>query len=413
MKTRTVIAILASLSLCACALSPGAYLDDARLDNSIPADPPEDKFPVHPIDYAYFHNQPSTDAAPTVCPLECLTPAVRRNYKYHIGIGDQLTVIVWDHPELGGGAMIGGGGAVPPLPQGAAGMGAGGGAAGGAGAAALGAGAGTGAGAGAGTSGGGSDGGLATRVASDGMFFFPRVGRVKALGRTTEEIQVELTARLAKTIRNPQIDVRVSGFNSQSIQATGDLRAPNAQPITDVPLTVLDAINRAGGAPADADLQNVGVTRDGTRHVVNVAAQLETGDEHQNVLLQDGDILDVPDRTNSRVFVLGEVGKPASLPMNRGKLTLADALAGAGSIDPKSSDPRFIYVIRGAEREAIPTVYRLDMTQVDAMLMMTRFDLQPKDVVYVQIKKEALFNRALEQITETLQTLFFTRQLAP
>lgn len=198
-----------------------------------------------------------------------------------------------------------------------------------------------------------------------------------------------------------------------------------AESITDLPLSVIDAINRAGGAQADADLQNVGVTRNGKRYTIDVAALLDTGDPQQNVLLKDGDIVDVPDRANSRVFVLGEVAKPTSLPMNRGKLTLADALTGAGSLDVKTGDPHFIYVIRGADkllnpvtrdtvinsRTLTPTVFRLDMTQVDALLLMTKFDLQPKDVVYVQVANSARFNRALQQITPTLETLFFTRQL--
>jgi polysaccharide export outer membrane protein len=244
-------------------------------------------------------------------------------------------------------------------------------------------------------------------VANDGTIFFPRVGRVKVVGLNAQHIQKLLTSGLAKTIRDPQLDVRISGFNSQSVQATGNIRSPAAESITDVPLTILDAINRAGGALADADLQNVGVTRNGKRYTVDVAALLETGDQQQNVLLEDGDIIDVPDRSNSRVFVLGEVGRPVSLPMNRGRLTLADAITGASGLDPKSSDPHMIYVIRGADKTLSPEVFKLDMTQVDAVLLMTKFELQPKDVVYVQVANSARFNRLLDTITPALNTLFF------
>ncbi|WP_128594889.1 polysaccharide biosynthesis/export family protein, partial [Paraburkholderia kirstenboschensis] len=256
------------------------------------------------------------------------------------------------------------------------------------------------------------EGGLTVRVANNGTIFFPRVGRMKVQGMTAQQVQEALTKGLARTIRDPQLDVRVSGFNSQSVQVTGNLRTPASEAITDAPLTVLDAINRAGGALPDADLQNVGVTRDGKRHTVDVAALLETGDPQQNVLLKDGDIIDVPDRSNSRVFVLGEVNKPTSLPMNRGRLTLADALTGAGSLDVKTGDPRYVYVVRGADKTLTPDVYQLDMTQVDALMLMTKFDLQPKDVVYVQVSNAARFNRALEQITPTLQSLFYTVQLS-
>lgn len=50
------------------------------------------------------------------------------------------------------------------------------------------------------------------------------------------------------------------------------------------------------------------------------------------------------------------------------------------------------------------------MTQVDALMLMTQFDLHPRDVVYVQVASAARFNRVLEQISPTIQTLFYTIQ---
>ncbi|MFM0462209.1 polysaccharide biosynthesis/export family protein [Paraburkholderia sediminicola] len=396
MTIRTIAAGLAAASLCACSLAPGPYLDTKRLEPPPPPEQTAEKFPVHTIDVGYFRQQRAA-AVPAVCPLSCLTPQTRGAYDYRLGIGDQLNIIVWDHPELTGGGTgvvplpppsIGNGATPTPGPtqtQGATPI--------------------------APTLTGGGEGGLTVRVANNGTIFFPRVGRIKVLGMTAQQVQESLSRGLSKTIRNPQLDVRVSGFNSQSVQVTGNLRTPASEAITDSPLTVLDAINRAGGALPDADLQNVGVTRDGKRYTVDVASLLETGDPQQNVLLKDGDIIDVPDRSNSRVFVLGEVNKPTSLPMNRGRLTLADALTGAGSLDVKTGDPRFVYVVRGADKTLTPDVYQLDMTQVDALMLMTKFELQPKDVVYVQVSSAARFNRALEQITPTLQDLFYTVEL--
>lgn len=418
MKIKILSAGLLSMTLGACALAPGPYIDTARLKQTAPTQPAADEYPVVPIDVNYFAQARAT-ALPSVCPLTCLTSAYRKQYEYHVGVNDQLTIIVWDHPELTGGASVLGSSGTPPLPQGnngsllqanpASPQG---------------------------TSGGdGVAGGLVVRIANDGTIFFPRVGRIKVLGLSVEQIQKELTTGLTKTIRNPQLDVRVSGFNSQVIQVTGSVRGPAAESVTDLPLSVIDAINRAGGAQPDADLQNVGVTRGGKRYQVDVAALLETGDAQQNVVLEDGDIIDVPDRSNSRIFVLGEVMHPSSLPMNRGKLTLADALTGSSGLDVNTGDPRYIYVIRGADRvvsaiqaakatptsastkpvlgdpDLMPSVFRLDMTQVDALMLMTKFELQPRDVVYVQVAASARFNRLLNQIAPTLQTLYFARAL--
>ncbi len=426
MIIKTLSASLLLMSLGACSLAPGPYLDRDRLDQTEEPTYASVKYQVKPIDIAYFAQERAA-TQPSKCPLTCLTKDERDQYAYKVGINDQLTIIVWDHPELtggGGGFGNGGGGGAggntpAPLPQGNAGN-----------SAALSPAAG-----GITSSVGGVEGGLVVRVANNGTIFFPRVGRIKVLGMKAEQIQDLLTRRLSKEIKNPQLDVRVSGFNSQVIQMTGNVRSPTAESITDLPLSVVDAINRAGGALPDADLQNVGITRDGKRYLVDVAALLETGDPQQNVILQDGDIVDVPDRSNSRVFVLGEVVHPTSLPMNRGKLSLADALTGANGIDVKTGDPRFIYVVRGAFNPAlapitqppaavpvsakpnikdsalVPLVYRLDMTQVDAIMLMTRFELQPRDVVYVQVASSARFNRFLDQLTPTIQTIFFTKEL--
>jgi polysaccharide export outer membrane protein len=416
MTIRKLSAGLLLMSLGACSLAPGPYLDRDRLDQTVEPTYAAVKYAVKPIDIAYFAEERAA-VQPSKCPLTCLTRAERDNYTYRVGINDQLTVIVWDHPELTGGGG-GGGSTPPPLPQGNAGN-----------SAALSP------GSGSITTSLGVEGGLVVRVANNGTIFFPRVGRVKVVGMTAQEIQQLLTQRISKSIRDPQLDVRVSGFNSQVVQMTGNVRSPAAESITDLPLSVVDAINRAGGAQTDADLQNVGITRDGKRYLVDVAALLETGDPQQNVILKDGDIIDVPDRSNSRVFVLGEVVKPTSLPMNRGKLSLADALTGASGLDVNTGDPRYIYVVRGAVNPAytpvtqpagavpastnpnshdsklIPLVYRLDMTQVDAVMLMTRFELQPRDVVYVQVASSARFNRFLAQLTPTIQTLFFTKEL--
>ncbi|PVX82251.1 polysaccharide biosynthesis/export family protein [Paraburkholderia unamae] len=420
MQTKNIIAGLAVLSLGACSLTPGGFFDESNLRE--PAPPAQQTAPpvydVLPINAQYFIQHPDDNAALLTCPLTCLTPATRAAYVYHIGINDSLQVIVWDHPELTsqGGAGTG----TPPLPGGTAGGVTGGAAAGGAAGSAGGA---TGGGGTlGGVSGGGQIGGLELRVAADGTIFFPRVGRVKVVGLTAEEVQQKLTQGLSRTIRNPQLDVRVTGFNSKQIQVLGDVRVPQGQAITDMPMSIVDALNRAGGAQQDADLQNVGVTRDGVRHQIDVDSLVSTGNIQQNVLLRDGDIVDVPDRSNSRVFVLGEIAHPSIVPMNRGKLTLADAIANANSIDNRTSNPHAIYVIRGIDPQpgpnhtvktklATPQVFRLDMTQVDSIMLMTRFELAPRDVVYVQIAQSARFNRLLDLITPSLQTIFFTKEL--
>src|SRR5258708_966429 len=165
MNIRTLLAFLATTSLCACSLAPGPYLDSKRLDETKQATVAAPTFSVRPIDISWFQEQTAA-RAPSVCPLTCHTKETRGKFPYRIGIDDQLAIIVWDHPELTGGALAGGG-ALPPLPQGNAGTGVGGTALSGGGTPSAGAG---------GAASAGTGGGLILPGGRGGNDLFPPVG---------------------------------------------------------------------------------------------------------------------------------------------------------------------------------------------------------------------------------------------
>ncbi len=65
------------------------------------------------------------------------------------------------------------------------------------------------------------------RVDNDGYFSFPLLDRVKAGGRTLAELQTALTTALANGyLRSPQVRVEVDQYKSQSIFVSGEVRAP-------------------------------------------------------------------------------------------------------------------------------------------------------------------------------------------
>jgi len=239
------------------------------------------------------------------------------------------------------------------------------------------------------------------------------VGKLRVGGKTVDQVRAMITGAIKNTVRDPRVDVRVIAYRSKRVDVTGQVRTPGMLPVTDVPVTLVNAITRAGGFAPEADVQKVRLTRDGKLFEFDLEALIERRNGAHDFLLRGGDVVYVPDRLSSRIFVLGEVARPQSLLMNKGRLSLADALAGVNSIDVKAADPRQIFVIRGMrDKPQTPDVYRLDMTQVDAMLLSTQFRLEPLDVVYVGTSDAVRFNRVLDQITPTIQTLFFTVELA-
>ncbi len=281
--------------------------------------------------------------------------------EYRLGPGDIVSIIVWDHPEL-------------TIPAGSF----------------------------------RSAEQAGTVIAEDGTIFFPYVGVVKAQGKTTSELRTILSTKLAKFIERVQLDVRMVAFRSQQVYVVGEVAKPGIQQVTDIPMTVLDAVNRAGGFTPEADYSRVLLTRRGTTYLVDIQAMYDYGVREQNVMLEQGDIVNVSDRSYNKIFVLGEVTKPGSLVMNKKRSTLAEALSDAGYINQTTADPRWIYVMRGDTEE--PQLYHLDSRAPDAMLLADRFPLRPRDIVYVDTAPVVRWQRVIANILPTATMLNLTSQ---
>lgn len=255
-------------------------------------------------------------------------------WNYTVGPGDILSVLVFNHPEL----------TMPAGPQRSA-----------------------------------AETGF--RVQSDGTFFYPFVGQVQAAGLAPEQIRANLMVGLAEYIANPQLEVRVAVFNSQAINITGAVVAPQRLALTTVPLTLIDAVNAAGGLDPEADPERVTVQRNGRSYRVDLEGFLERGLVSNNPVLGSGDVVYVPARTAQEVFILGEVGQPAGIDLAGEDLSLTQALARQGGLDELRADARGVFVFRGDN--ANMTVFQLSVTSPTGFLLGTRFNLEPGDVVYV------------------------------
>lgn len=246
-------------------------------------------------------------------------------------------------------------------------------------------------------------------VASDGQIFFPYVGNVDVTGRTLDEIREDVSRRLGRFIQNPQLDVRVAAFRSKKINVSGEVLQPGVLPVTDVPLTLIEAVSLAGGATEKAALQRVQVAREGSLRTFNMLAVLERGDMRENVLLQDGDVVYVSENSFYGVHVLGEVATPGTVQMVRGRLNLAEALAASGGLNPAAANAERVFVFRGSYER--PDVYWLDAQSADAMLLATQFAMQPQDVVFVAATGLVRWDRLVSLILPSVQTLWQTQSL--
>lgn len=378
------MAILPMMLLSACAVEPGMHMslaNDASQDGGVTAQAVESglKVSMHRIDAASL-GQPqqgaaSHDAASVpIGPIDgALIETQRRDARaegeriraallatpvpYTVDAGDVLQITVWDHPELA--AAQGN----PGTQQVRA-----------------------------------ADPPAGFVVDQAGNLAFPYAGELHVAGMSTSEIQAALRTRLSKWFVAPQMTVRVASYRASRVYVDGEVRTPGVQALNDTPMTLLEAVTRAGGFTADADQSRMTLVRDGNAYPVDLPGLIRERLDPSRIVLRSGDLLQVGARDQFGVYVMGEVNKPTTaLPLRNGRLTLADALSQAGSVNQGTADPKQTYVIRaGEDRQA--QVFHLDGRSPVSMVLANEFELQPRDVVYVDSTKLARFGRVLAQL---------------
>lgn len=91
------------------------------------------------------------------------------------------------------------------------------------------------------------------QVAETGTINLPLVGEVAVAGKTAQQVERDLTARLgAEYLQNPQVTVAVKDYNSQSLTISGAVNKPGLYPMRGK-VTLMQAIAMAGDLEAASD----------------------------------------------------------------------------------------------------------------------------------------------------------------
>ncbi|MEW6996626.1 polysaccharide export protein [Colwelliaceae bacterium BS250] len=353
------IALLTTFTT-ACTIVPGGHVDDVELSDN------EEAFDISPQVNAQFITPAvltKLKAAEPVAKLNTELSTQVENYNYIIGKGDVLSITVWDHPEL-------------TIPAGQF----------------------------------RSAGEAGNVVHTDGTIFYPYIGKLKVAGLRMTVVRDLITKKLSRYIENPQLDVSVAAFRSKRTFITGEVKQPTVLPITDVPLTLLDALNVTGGLSPLADWRSVSLTRatstGSSEETLDLYALYQKGDMSQNRLLKHNDIVHVPRNDALKVFVMGDVKQASTQRLDRSGLTLAEALNNTGGISEATSDASGIFVLRkSTTKDKLVDVFQLDASNGAMLILSTQFELQPYDIVYVTSAPVARWNRVIMQLLPTFTSL--------
>jgi polysaccharide biosynthesis/export protein len=134
-------------------------------------------------------------------------------------------------------------------------------------------------------------------VRPDGAFSFPLAGDISAVGKTVEELRLELVERLSRYIPDLVVTVAVLEIRGNKIYVIGQVNQPG-EFIVNPRVDVMQALSLAGGTTAFASPSAIFVLRRDNgqqqRLPFNFEAVLRGRDLAQNVLLRTGDVVVVP-----------------------------------------------------------------------------------------------------------------------
>jgi polysaccharide export outer membrane protein len=272
---------------------------------------------------------------------------------YQIGVGDSLSITVWDHPEL-----------MSPTASAVTAQ-------------------------------------VGYTVSSEGKIQFPFAGDIKVEGLTELQARDALIKNLSKFIKNPELTLRIATYRSKRVYLDGEVKLPGIVVIDDIPLTLPEAISRAGGVTALGDQSRISITSMGKTHWVDMSKLIQLGLDPRAIMLKHGDLVRVAPRDESKIFVVGEVNKPGSMLLHNGHMSLNEAMGEAGGVNPNSGAGQ-IYVIRNANDDQ-PIVYHLDAQSPVMLALAEGFELKAKDVVYVDAAPMVRLNRVISLILPSAQ----------
>lgn len=220
------------------------------------------------------------------------------------------------------------------------------------------------------------------RVNDAGYIRLPYAGLLPVAGHTIREVEGMVRSSLSGMSQNPQVLINLSEAITNSIIVGGEVGKPGRLVLQTNKERLTDVIALAGGYR--------GNTKD-------LLARVFRGDDLFDVRLND--LVDKPaldmriapgDRlvliNEPRTYsVLGASGAVAQFPFSKSSVSVAEAIATAGGVNPNIGDPAAIFLFRyerDAEGNQVPRVYHLNMMKAGTYFLAQRFVMKDKDVLY-------------------------------
>jgi len=272
--------------------------------------------------------------------------------EYTLGEGDEITVDVWDHPELSAKLAVG----------------------------------------------------------PDGRVTIAQVGVIKVAGLTRDGAAQTIGTSLSRYYIGPIVTVRVDNYVSNHVMVLGRVMHPGLLQFETTP-TLLEAVTRAGGLPVGgsgaekAALARCAIFRGRDKIVwIELRNLLNGSNLALNLRLQRNDIIYIPDSDDQLVYVMGQVKSPGAFRLTP-TMSFIDAIALAGglTLDAKHT----VHLVRPSEKLEI-TVSFDDLIKARPDL---NYSLKEGDIIYIPERRLSKIGYVMDKVAPFTTMLLFTKTL--
>jgi len=252
-----------------------------------------------------------------------------------------------------------------------------------------------------------------------GKINFSFLDNLKAAGLTPTQLDALMTKELSAYIRNPRLDVMVKEYRSKSALALGEfslLRGGSGSQTGSGKLflqgktTLMDFIALGHGYTVKGDIRRLKLIRKGKTYVINLYSVIEQGNENLNVIIDNGDTVDIPElpEVGEKVFIMGEIEDQGVYDLKDAE-DLLSAIALAGKFTDEAKEENTL-IVRATEPGKRPLVM---MADCEALLeradLSQNIPLRDGDLVYIPRMVIGDINKWIRNLDPVLDWLCWSK----
>lgn len=188
-------------------------------------------------------------------------------------------------------------------------------------------------------------------VRPDGKVTLPALGDIAVEGLKPQEVAARMNTALEGYVKQPQTTVTVKTVTNNKIYLAGE--GVQNRAVTVPGKATLFRLLVEAAVLEKADLENAFLIRGGKEIARDFRALLLGGAIERDVPLKAEDIIFIPGSAKNRVFVVGAVNSPKTIPF-RDSLSALDALLEGGGFSEQADRESLLLVRRSGEIKRIP-----------------------------------------------------------